>query len=222
MTKSEVSQLLCQHEQHKILLILDGYDVKFHDPNSILYDFVSRLVGQTEYSVMMTSRPNAVEPKLHHSFDIQLENIGLNPENVNSYIKNYFNTDLSTMTSLTTFIRQHSTITALVRIPINLFLLCYTWSRPGNGGLTQITCMTLTALYEVVVNELLRRVYNKLGNPIKNFNQFDIQSKMANEIKQLELVAFYAFESKQILIPGKYFKEPITADDYNQMYSTGF
>jgi len=78
--------------QGKALLLLDGYDEVAHldrkdDADGVVYQIMRSI---DECSVIVTSRPNAISPDKQNEFSRKIENTGLNQEESEKYIHNYF------------------------------------------------------------------------------------------------------------------------------------
>ena len=186
----------------KILFLLDGYDEVTSDPkyNFIAKKFLDSVLRNRKFYIIMTSRPNAVESTLQSRFDRQLENIGLDPNDVQVYIDKYFDKSelLDCKVSILQFIKEKKVIQGLVRIPINLFLLCYNWNILRNT--IDNTCL-LSDLYEQTVSLLLKRYLNKtLGSNTTNMTSRETEIRCHEEYMLLGRIAFTGMQAGQIII----------------------
>jgi hypothetical protein len=207
LTESGSTKLHC-----RLCFILDGYDEILDDPannnaSRSVRNFIESLLKHPEYFVIMTSRPNAVEPSMKSYFSRQLENVGLNSDKVGDYIKRYFEkvSKIDLIESLNHFVKKQPNVRNLVRTPINLYILCYVWCQGDERQLLQHSDqMTLTHLYTRMIIVLMRRYCNKIlhMNPLNLLNLHDSEIyKAAKEpIETLEYLAFKAMKSQTVLI----------------------
>lgn len=144
---------------NRTLFLLDGLDEILHDLSSSgdMYAFVQELLSQP--NVIITSRPSAaglsrgVSPP-----DLALETVGFYPDQVNEYVR-MASTDTHKVEQVRNFLKQHWLIQGLVRIPIQLDALCYTW----NDRLETVPD-TMTSMYELIELKLWKKdVVHRLG-----------------------------------------------------------
>ncbi|KAF5124253.1 NACHT, LRR and PYD domains-containing protein 3 [Metarhizium anisopliae] len=144
---------------NRTLFLLDGLDEILHDLSSSgdMYAFVQELLSQP--NVIITSRPSAaglsrgVSPP-----DLELETVGFYPDQVDEYVRMAF-TDTHKLEQVRNFLKQHWLIQGLVRIPIQLDALCYTW----NDRLETVPD-TMTSMYELIELKLWKKdVVHRLG-----------------------------------------------------------
>ena len=209
-TKS-LRQILDLTHNTKTLFLLDGYDeIVFRDnEDSVVKDLINIVLEKTSNYVIMTSRPNAVDTSWQAKFDQHLENIGLSQDNITRYIDTYFNmvgqkksvnpTNLTD--SLYKFIERRNIIQVMTRIPINLFLLCFSWESLMHKIIKNKDNITLTYLYTEVVNLLMKRYLNKTHQK-KTINRSTraIVKECNREYKFLGLIAFVAMKKDKIVI----------------------
>ncbi|EXU98735.1 NACHT and HEAT repeat domain protein [Metarhizium robertsii] len=144
---------------NRTLFLLDGLDEILHDLSSSgdMYAFVQELLSQP--NVIITSRPSAaglsrgVSPP-----DLELETVGFYPDQVDEYVRMAF-ADTHKVEQVRNFLKQHWLIQGLVRIPIQLDALCYTW----NDRLETVPD-TMTSMYELIELKLWKKdVVHRLG-----------------------------------------------------------
>ncbi|KAH8749756.1 hypothetical protein F5883DRAFT_720735 [Diaporthe sp. PMI_573] len=91
-------------------------------------------------AVIVTCRPHVSLPQwTRGKFDLELDTIGFLPKQVVAYVAMAF-TNPETgdseekIADVQSFLRRHQLIQGLVRIPIQLDALCYTWDdfKPGS------------------------------------------------------------------------------------------
>lgn len=96
-----------------------------------MYQFLQFLLKQP--NVIITSRPSTELPDGLQP-DFKLETIGFYPDQVIAYVEKAFtnpDTDIAkpqTVGDVRSFLQEHQLVQTLVRIPIQLDALCYTWS----------------------------------------------------------------------------------------------
>ena len=119
------------------------------------------------------------------------------------YIDTYF--DKSSQSglrySIHQFIYSRKMIQGLVRIPINLLLLCFGWEILKNKDLIKSRDFTLTKLYEEIVALLMKRYLGKFGEETINMTAetlANIQCK--KEYGFLQKIAFTAMKLGEIII----------------------
>jgi hypothetical protein len=135
------------------------------------------------------------------SFDIRLKTVGFNREQVESYVNSPgIIPDRETSEQILSFVKSNSTIESVMRIPIQLDALCYTW---GDSSRDENTFQTMTAIYEAIVVSLLRKDAVKLGklcngrvlnaSTVTELSAVEIYDVMSEEINLLEGLAFQGF-----------------------------
>ncbi|EJP63492.1 peptidase C14 [Beauveria bassiana ARSEF 2860] len=122
-----------ESKSSKTLFLLDGLDEVSQDltGDGSMPRFLDELLRKP--NVIITSRPSAkpVRQNLH----LESETIGFGPDQVDEYIEKSFTnpktakTDQSKVDKVQSFLQKHWLVQGLVRIPIQLDALCYTWER---------------------------------------------------------------------------------------------
>jgi HEAT repeat protein len=187
----------------RTLFILDGLDEVSQDLEGHMLHFFKELLDQPR--VIITSRPHVVLPPGINPIDLELETIGFNPDQVNIYIKMAFGNlemggideiDLEKPREIQAYLREHQLIQSLVRIPIQLDALCYTWDTFTSNSAPQ----TMTAIYIAIEEGLWKKDIVRLqkrhdGQPItsyhiENLGRDGIESLLEAEIHLLEGLAF--------------------------------
>ncbi|KAI8945438.1 ARM repeat-containing protein [Xylaria longipes] len=187
-------------KRDRILFILDGLDEAPQGPNDDMCRFLEEeLLNQT--NVIITSRPNATLSTKLKPLDLELETIGFYPEQVDEYITNTF-TDLETGTSdsakiveIQSFLQRQQLIRGLVRIPIQLDALCYTWDDPHDSYSSSKGIQgTMTAIYQKIDQSLWRKDAEKLDilarSETRKAHNEEIRVFTDDEHYLLELLAF--------------------------------
>ncbi len=142
--------------QAKTLFVLDGWDEIAqewgeHEPMS---GFLKQLLNQP--AVVITSRPY-VELKQAQAMDLELETVGFSPENVTAYLDNRDMMTASDAKEIKHFIQTNTFIQGLVNVPIQLDALCYSWDEIKRMQKEAPGAMTITALYQAMMNKLWRK-----------------------------------------------------------------
>ncbi|KAL2846715.1 armadillo-type protein [Aspergillus pseudoustus] len=188
---SKLSKMVLDQTHKRTLWLLDGLD---EISGTGLIETFSRLLNQ--YNVIITSRPYAVNISGLASFDLELETVGFHPRQVQTYLAKVMK-DPNTADQVHTFIRSHWLIQGLVRIPIQLDALCYSWDKSNlkSNALPQ----TMTQIYQAIelklwIKDILNfekrdrtgqlMVGQKLGT------RAQIQLNMETEMRFLECLAF--------------------------------
>ncbi|GAB7336305.1 hypothetical protein MBLNU13_g09050t1 [Cladosporium sp. NU13] len=170
----------------KTLFILDGLDEVLSDLNGDMEKFLMVLLNQP--NVILTSRPHVALPPSLDPMDLEVETIGFYPEQVAEYIHKSFIGVPIRENAIKSFLRDHQLMQDLVRIPIQLDALCYTWNDFNGQTLHQ----TMTACYEAIERNLWKKDGVKLGKFMPN--QFvrmrEIEYHMKDAMDFLEALAF--------------------------------
>ncbi|KAF7558104.1 hypothetical protein G7Z17_g195 [Cylindrodendrum hubeiense] len=189
----ELWQAVRDTNSQKTLFLLDGLDEVFQylSGNGAMTSFLKLLLN--EPNVIITSRPNASLPLGLQTPDVELETIGFYPDQVKAYI----NADPSMKPrsdEVLSFIQKHWLIQGLVRIPIQLDALCYTWEDFD----TKTMPNTMTGIYEAITQKLWKKDAMRLGMPgsyAQSAHPTEIQGFVKNEIALIENLAFNGLRS---------------------------
>lgn len=144
--------------ENKTLFILDGFDEisGSFDRTDNKRRILLTLINQP--NAIITSRPTGALPNDIQAVDIELETIGFYPEQVDEYVNQSF-TNPKDVQDVRNFLQGHQLVQGLVRIPILLDALCYTWvdsqstKRPS----------TMTEIYQDIEQKLWRKDALRLG-----------------------------------------------------------
>jgi hypothetical protein len=84
--------------------------------------------------------------------DLELETIGFYPDQVNTYIDKAFTDPVTAKIDLKAseiqlFLKDYWLIQGLIRIPIQLDMLYYTWNK---SSLSKAVLETITAIYQAI------------------------------------------------------------------------
>ncbi|KAL7784928.1 hypothetical protein V8C37DRAFT_413165 [Trichoderma ceciliae] len=175
----------------KTLFLLDGLDEVSQNliSNDSMSSFLNELLKQP--NIIVTSRPSG---KLPLDPDLILETIGFYPDQVKDYIKKTF-TNRQTVDKVQSFLQDHWLIQGLVRIPIQLDALCYSWKDIHND-----MPETMTALYQAIELSLWKKEILRLKkthgqdpvtlDDIQGASRQKIEGFVRDEIYFLESLAF--------------------------------
>ncbi|CAF1639882.1 unnamed protein product [Adineta ricciae] len=140
-----------------------------------------------------------------------MEITGFTEENINNYIELFFN-QLGNSShqgdNLLNFLRSKPRIWGIAHIPINLELICSTWS---NIDWTQTKTVTITVLYDRLTEWICRRYLEKQKkmSPIETnrMDKTDVYDECRKELAFLENLAFLGMENNVILLGPQLLKE---------------
>ncbi|EHK20358.1 uncharacterized protein TRIVIDRAFT_192935 [Trichoderma virens Gv29-8] len=195
----------------RTLFLLDGLDEVSQDlSEGSMSNFLNELLKQP--NIIVTSRPSG---KLPSDLDLELETIGFYPAQVKDYIKIVFTDpktaqiDEETVDKVQSFVQNHWLIQGLVRIPIQLDALCYSWEDIDSD-----MPETMTALYQAIELSLWRKDMLRLKkthgqNPvtldhIQDASRQKIEEFVKDEISFLESLAFTGLYNDVIEFETKY------------------
>lgn len=182
----------------RTLFLLDGLDEVSQElaGSNSMSRFLNELLEQP--NIIITSRPSG---RLSLNLDLELEAVGFYPDQVNNYIEKAFinpktgEIDEKTIDKVQSFLQKHWLIQGLVRIPIQLDALCYSWN-----DIRSDLPETMTALYQAIELSLWKKDIVRLekkhdGEPItadhiQNSSQQKIEEFVKDEISFIEGLAF--------------------------------
>ena len=137
---------------------------------------------------------------------MELEAIGFRSKQVKEYIRNTeIVPDIGVSREIESFLQDHALLQSLVRIPIQLDALCYSWERNIWGDRPQ----TMTSLYQSIVSKIWRKDILQLGirddqghrlteGAVEDIHQLDIENFVAKEINLIEGLAFHGLVNDTI------------------------
>ncbi|KAM3554900.1 hypothetical protein ARSEF4850_006251 [Beauveria asiatica] len=178
----------------KTLFLLDGLDEVSQDRigNGSMPRFLDELLSQP--NVIITSRPSA--KPMRQNLHLELETIGFGPDQVDEYIEKSFinpktaKTDQVKVDKVQSFLQKHWLVQGLVRIPIQLDALCYTWEEFGPKAVPS----TMTGMYNTIVQKLWKKDIVRLEKIKEGYAEVahtaEIENKVTAEIALLECLAF--------------------------------
>ncbi|KAK4652824.1 hypothetical protein QC762_0077170 [Podospora pseudocomata] len=218
-----LSNALETSKSSRTLFLLDGLDevVQDLDSSGDMSRFLKELLSQP--NVIITSRPSGKLPAGVHAIDIELETIGFYPDQVNEYLAKAFSEQAREIQS---FLEDRFLIQDLVRIPIQLDALCFTWKAGFRFG-TKFN--TMTAIYQAIENSLWKKDILRLEKKhdgelltealVLGFDSFQVEVFVNDEIEFLELLAFTGlhndvidFESRNWKVISSHLKHPFVLE----------
>ncbi len=192
-----------QHQDAKILFLLDGYDEIFSDIDK--YSACKELVeiaNSQEFKhfyVLMASR-HYVMPFVGARDIHILENMGLQPEQVNEYIGKYFSVETSLteqkiaedVDSLEKFLDKHKILRQSCCTPIYLAILCDLWADPETRKrIENKNSVKIATLYHLMMIMKLKSFLIKNKSKLSVLNDFtesDIEKFDDMKIFELAIV----------------------------------
>ncbi|KAI9888804.1 MAG: hypothetical protein M1814_006258 [Vezdaea aestivalis] len=190
-------QQVVNHQDERILFILDGLDEIYDamDAQSTQRILLDDLQGQK--NVIITSRPHPF-PRFKWNTDLELETIGFSPEQIDEYLQGQEKPQVAS--GIRDFLANKPLLRTLCRIPIQLDMICYTWSveSPKYDGLS------MTALYWKNLRLLCQKDIPRLKKRDKNdelinqqqlavYSTEELLDVVSDEISLLETLAFDGF-----------------------------
>ncbi|EFQ32293.1 uncharacterized protein GLRG_07437 [Colletotrichum graminicola M1.001] len=133
----------------KSLFLLDGLDGILYDisSHSDTHRFLKYLMDQP--NVIVTARPSTAVSATFLPFDIELETIGFGSDQVDTYVQKV---EPERADAIRSYVDYDPLVGDLIRIPIQLDVLCYSW-----GDMTEEVPETMTDLYRAIEKSLWRK-----------------------------------------------------------------
>ncbi|KAJ6439027.1 Protein zds1 [Purpureocillium lavendulum] len=190
----------------RTLFILDGMDEISGEWNrdDAMHTFLETLLNQP--NVIITSRPSGTLLTGLHPVDLELETIGFYPDQVEAYL--YADPKIKHRAKeIQSFLQGHWLIQGLVRIPIQLDALCYTWDDFDPGTVPD----TMTGIYEAIAQRLWRKDAVRMGKrhngqPVTHSHVgiSNVEDFVEHEIRLLEGLAFTGLDNDVIEFTPKH------------------
>ncbi|MCJ1311408.1 hypothetical protein MMC25_005079 [Agyrium rufum] len=187
-----------QSFEQRTLFLLDGLDEVSQDwsPETPVYRFLQELLAQP--NAILTSRPQGLSERVGH-FDLQLETIGFSPTEVNEYLNHSIDNE-DTVKNIQRFLQDRPLIQGLVRIPIQLDALCFSWEAGDFQSGDKPS--TMTTLYQSISRELWKKDIRLLekeyqgkhlaDQEVQRLERFEVEDIVRLEERFLEGYAFQA------------------------------
>lgn len=152
---SKLLRTVFDETRKRTLWLLDGLDEISGDRSESGADLIETFIRLfNRDNVVITSRPYAVNIPGLAPFDLELETIGFHPSQVQTYLAKSTK-DPVIANQIRCFVRSHWLIQGLVRIPIQLDALCYSWNKSSSNydALPQ----TMTEIYQAIELKLWKK-----------------------------------------------------------------
>ncbi|KAK4914334.1 hypothetical protein LTR66_017158, partial [Elasticomyces elasticus] len=181
-----LQEKLCDPENSRTLFILDGLDeiAGLSEKPQAFEQLLNR------QDVIITSRPHAVFPSRLKEYDLEIETVGFLDDQIEHYVDRVCSIDYGLQ--IKDFIKQHWMMQGLMRIPIQLDALCFTWEE----GIQRVKPLTtMTALYQAIEMKLWKRDISR-SNPsvehevAKCYNRLQISLQIPGTIDLIQYIAF--------------------------------
>ncbi|RDW85982.1 hypothetical protein BP5796_04307 [Coleophoma crateriformis] len=153
------------------LFLLDGLDEVSSEVNSdnAIGAFLRYLLQMP--NVIITSRPHRLDKSKIGSLDLDLETTGFRQEQVEAYIENsQIVNDADKAREIKIFLKSNPLMQGLVRIPIQLDALCFSWS-PVNYSKSNLK--TMTNIYKAIEWKLWQKDISTLNKVSQNGRPLD-------------------------------------------------
>ncbi|KAF3760103.1 hypothetical protein M406DRAFT_75454 [Cryphonectria parasitica EP155] len=177
------------------LFLLDSLDEisELLNPFSAASSFLIQLLNSP--NVIITTRPHAIALAGLKDPDLELETIGFLPDQVGQYLEKTLADPQRT--KVKSFLQNHQLVQDLVRIPIQLDALCFTWIEDFES---ETNLDTMTAIYQAIELKLWKEDIVQLGrkskgqsiagSQIQSLDRSIIKPYIEDEILFLEALAF--------------------------------
>jgi len=186
----------------KILFLFDGYD-ELQSDKKVEFKKAIRDSKLTHY--IITSRPYGYQ-RNEFEVDEHFETIGFTDENVEEYIKRFFDNTVQYQ-QLQAFLDSNIAIKQILYIPLMLEMICTLWQEKAQNNQTLSSPMTMTELYSDVVKYILEEhSKNKDDESVYEWENRE-------EIKELlGKIAFEGLRQQSILFDGIFIQNTIGKD----------
>jgi hypothetical protein len=109
---------------------------------------------------LLVSRPYGIDD-VRHLADLEVDNQGLNKEQVATYVKAHFKEQAAEQAQgLLQFLQAHPILGPLAQVPVNLHILCALWEEKPEA-LQKTLGGNLTGLYEAFTRYIWERYAEK-------------------------------------------------------------
>ncbi|CAF1056983.1 unnamed protein product [Adineta steineri] len=224
ISDNDIERFNEQLDNNQVLWLLDGYDEIVQNIPTHLEHLLEQLLETSHH--ILTSRPylNTL------SYKVEMEIIGFTDDNIQKYVTRFFaqhtnKTDdvLVQSKNLLKFLKYNPRIWGIFHIPVNLELICSFWSNT-DGSITKT--LTMTAIYDKMVEWLCRRHLEKQNKSILEMTKNNVYKQCDKELAFLETLAFLGMQENAIILPPKLLKETknetgYSSDDYTQLFNVG-
>ncbi|OTB01135.1 hypothetical protein M426DRAFT_14709 [Hypoxylon sp. CI-4A] len=188
------------------LLVLDGLDEVFDllTPSEPAYKFLTELLEYPD--VIVTTRPHTTLSPERFKFDLELETVGFYPRQVEDYIQVVNIETPEKAEQIQSLLHKRPLFHSLVRIPVQLDALCYSWDVKNHSF--DRTMETMTNIYNNMVNRLWRKDIIGLEklkeDKARMVDQSDINRCLEAENELLGCLAFNGICNKIFNFDGEH------------------
>ncbi|CCF33002.1 peptidase C14 [Colletotrichum higginsianum] len=174
------------------LFLLDGLDEVTeivmehkHNKSHSGHEFLIGLLNRPNF--IITTRPHTALPSQFQRPDIELDTIGFYPDQIQKYIETVMKESPTNAKAIQSYLQKNRFMQSLVRIPIQLDALCYTWN-PNSKAIRE----TMTAVYEDITQQLWSKDIERLekSSMVGTRNPAETKNAVLGEIGILEYMAF--------------------------------
>ncbi|CAF0795519.1 unnamed protein product [Adineta steineri] len=183
-----------------VLWILDGYDELPSNIPEQLKQCLNDIRDKQNHILTSSSYDIAI------SHDVKMEIIGFANDNIPMYVKQFFHqiegeltNALSQGQQLLDFLYSNRSIWRVIRIPVNLELICRIWA---NRNWLETKALTMTALYDEFILWLCRRRFAKGNQNQEQMPKEAVYKQFDKELQFLERLAFKAMQNDKIILPS--------------------
>lgn len=183
-------QQLQYEDFNRTLFLLDGLDeVHFAmDKEDDRYELLQSLLSKP--NLIITSRPYFLGQQSQIPIDMETEVTGFSLDQVNRYIQN---SGCSNPSEIQEFLQRNERVQSLVRIPIQLDALCYTWGE-ARTKYRQRSPRTMTELYSTIEIKLWQKDLPRRGllsvSDGQKMSDLQIRDITKHDSEFLEILAF--------------------------------
>eukprot|EP00058_Branchiostoma_floridae_P010852 XP_002596340.1 hypothetical protein BRAFLDRAFT_121225 [Branchiostoma floridae] len=158
-TQDDLSEFIKDND--KVLIILDGYDECDVEQLGEIYSLLHYKILQKS-TVVVTTRPTRISDAIElMDPDTRVEIVGFSPENIVSFVSNWFSNNPEQGQSLLQRISPTILHTGVLSVPFLLVLTCLLWEEDSNIPVSDQVC----PLYDQLIDYLVKRYQTKDANP---------------------------------------------------------
>ena len=128
VSTDNISAIISGKSQHKVLLLLDGYDEYKTSTNKEIDEAIDKSIGNC--FLLLTSRPGFVDEPTKTKFNGELVIEGLSAENIKEFSTRYLESEEQSTKMLQQ--AQQFGIHDLLRVPIILLMACAIFDEKGD------------------------------------------------------------------------------------------
>ncbi|XP_065894687.1 protein NLRC5-like [Dysidea avara] len=210
-----VSEYLTHMSGKDVTIVLDGYDElsrDFREKQSFILDIINGKV-LPNCNIVVTSRPIA-SVSLHPVVDCRIELLGFSKEDRYHYIATALQNSEENISTLTEYLQQHSRISTLCYIPLNMSMLVSCFLQTEHSENTESNLpRTQTDMVNRFICLSIRRYLLKTTatnfdlNDIRNLDKTHLPDRYSQVVKELTELAFSGLMKDQIVFTDSEVRE---------------